>query len=45
MIARPTLPEELLHLALDDEKGAVVPAAERALPGGLAGAVRFRRHR
>ena len=38
-IAEPTLPDELLLLALDDEKGSVIPAAAPALHGALIGAI------
>ena len=34
-----SLPEELLLLALHDEKGSVIPAAARVLNGALIGAV------
>ncbi|MFH1737603.1 MAG: GPP34 family phosphoprotein [bacterium] len=39
-----TLPEELLLLALDDEKGKTVGSAAGALPFGLAGALIFELH-
>jgi uncharacterized membrane protein YgcG len=36
---QPSLPEELLLLALHDEKGSVIPSAARVLNGALVGAV------
>jgi hypothetical protein len=39
MTMQVSLPEELLLLALHDEKGSVVPAAARVLNGALIGAV------
>src|SRR4051794_35131789 len=39
MAMQPSLPEELLLLALHDEKGSVIPAAARVLNGALIGAV------
>jgi uncharacterized membrane protein YgcG len=36
---QPSLPEELLLLALHDEKGSVIPAAASVLNGALVGAV------
>lgn len=36
---QPSLPEELLLLALHDEKGSVIPAAATVLNGALTGAV------
>jgi hypothetical protein len=36
---QPTLPEELLLLALHDENGTVIPAAASVLNGALIGAV------